>query len=567
MQAIIYARQSSGNEDQSLSIEQQISNCKELCKEKNLTIKDIFFDYNSSGRTYPSGSEDIATNDITFNKWFSHQNSKKKFRKGLGEVFSNLERGDIIVVDDLTRLYRSIGYSMLENHVKQLLGEKDTKIIVCKGVGLDVSNFADNLISTMQNQINDNQLSIQTQKSIASMNALRDSGILPTGTKALGLSCRQHERIKVDPDLAEVIKCVMNDVVKRKPFNQIVIKINKKWNHLFPKAFYPSNLYHIIDQPLYCGYMRNTQGDLIPCKQMQGQELISRQLWDKVRKVREDRRRSPRRAQFRVLPFTGILKCGNCGANMVTSVDNGQICYHCHRGAINLQDEECRKSRINTTAAKEDFTGLKIAIAPLLILAQYNDFIKSLQMEKELDRLVEYEEEYRKQEEKYEKLAVSFMENKVSQNIMEKTLQKVRVPIEKLRSKIIKIRDYKVSDAVIKREADKYWGDFEALLNDNLPDGKYEELLKDAVDHINCNYDYVEIFLKDGLSFKLDRYMYKNRRQFPRFTWRNLSNSKAKPKKIKDCKWEVVYYYPDGRERKLVIDLPILRIYEAEVIK
>jgi len=565
MQAIIYARQSSGNEDHSLSIEQQISNCKELCKEKKLTIKDIFSDYNSSGRTYPSGSEKVAVNDITFNKWFSNQNSKKKFRKGLGDVFSQLDRGDVIIVDDLTRLYRSVGYSMLENHIKQLLSEKNARVIVCKGINLDVNNFADNLITTMQNQINDNQLAIQKKKGIASMNALRDSGILPTGTKALGLSCQRHGQIKVDPELAVVIKCVMNDVVERMPFNQIIIKVNKDWGHLFPKAFYSSNLYHIIDQPLYCGYMRNTQGELIPSKQMRGQELISRQLWDKVRKIREDRRHSPRRAQFRILPFTGVLRCGNCGGKMVTSVDKGQICYHCHRGAVNLQDKKCQKSRINTTAAKDNFTGLKAAIAPMLILAQYNAFTKSLQMEKELDRLAEYEEEYTRLEKKHEKLAVAFMENKVSQNIMEKTLQKIRLPIEKLLSKIIKIRDYKVSDAIVKREADKYWGDFESLLNDNLPDGKYEELLKDAVDHIKCHYDHVEIFLKDGTNFRLDRYMHKNRRQFPRFRWRNLSTSDEKPKKIKDCKWEVVYFYPDGREKKLVIDLPILKIYETKM--
>jgi DNA invertase Pin-like site-specific DNA recombinase len=564
MQAIIYARQSSGREENSLSIGQQISNCEELCREKNWQIKSIFSDHNTSGRTYPFGSESVAENDKVFSHWYVNQQSKKKFRDGLGSVFSSLCHGDVIVVDDLTRLYRSVGCSMLEVHIKQLLGEKDAQVVVCKGISLNVNSFSDNLIATMQNQINDNQLAIQRKKGIASMNALRDSGVLPTGTKALGLSCRHHDQIKVDPDLAEVVRFVMKKVSERGVFNQIVSEVNHRWQHLFPRAFYTSNLYHIIDQPLYCGYMRNSKGELILCKQMQGREIISRQLWEKVQKVRADRRQSPRRAQFRSLPFTGILRCGHCHGKMVTSIDNGRVCYHCQRGVVLLHDKECQKSRINIDASKDQFTGLKKAIAPLLILAQYNDFMRSLQMEKELDRLADYESEYRIMEEKYETLAVCFMNSMVSSNIMEKSLEKARPKLEKLQEKIRKIREYKASDAVIKREADKYWCDFEALLNDNLPDAKYEELLKEAVDHIDSHYDSIEIFLNDGVSVKLDRYMYKNRRQFPKYEWKCLSESHDTPLKIKDCKWEVTYLYPDGRKKRLVVDLPVLKIYESK---
>lgn len=55
--AVIYARQSSGSDDFSLSEEQQILNCKHLAADGKFNIAGIFQDLNTSGETYPAGAE------------------------------------------------------------------------------------------------------------------------------------------------------------------------------------------------------------------------------------------------------------------------------------------------------------------------------------------------------------------------------------------------------------------------------------------------------------------------------------------------------------------------------
>lgn len=118
--AVIYARQSSGQEDVSASVQQQLRNCKQLCASKGLSVLDCFYDNNTSGRTYPAGAEDIAAVDQGFQDWFSQQKSMKKFRSGLGEAIAMFSKIDYLVLDDLTRLYRPSEGSFLETHIGRL---------------------------------------------------------------------------------------------------------------------------------------------------------------------------------------------------------------------------------------------------------------------------------------------------------------------------------------------------------------------------------------------------------------------------------------------------------------
>ena len=55
----IYARQSSGDEERSISVEQQVANCKKLAGE----VDGVFTDLNTSGRLYWTGAEHLAELD------------------------------------------------------------------------------------------------------------------------------------------------------------------------------------------------------------------------------------------------------------------------------------------------------------------------------------------------------------------------------------------------------------------------------------------------------------------------------------------------------------------------
>ena len=65
----IYARQSSGEEERSISVEQQIENCRQMASTNNEKIDGIYKDLNTSGRLYWEGAEDLAEMDSVFQNW------------------------------------------------------------------------------------------------------------------------------------------------------------------------------------------------------------------------------------------------------------------------------------------------------------------------------------------------------------------------------------------------------------------------------------------------------------------------------------------------------------------
>ena len=165
MNAVIYARQSSGSDDYSESVETQIENCRKLAKRENLAVLGCFSDLNTSGKTYPEGAEKIAGLDTAFQQWFEQQTGTKKFRSGLGQVFRLLSRTDFLIVDEMTRLYRPVTRSFLESFVNQELAEHHVQILQCKGGRLDLSQFDQQLIQTLKNQIQDEAIANQKKKS------------------------------------------------------------------------------------------------------------------------------------------------------------------------------------------------------------------------------------------------------------------------------------------------------------------------------------------------------------------------------------------------------------------
>ncbi len=92
--AVIYARQSSGSDDRSESVEAQVENCQDLAEREKLEVVGIFRDLNTSGETYPTGAENIAVVDSAYVDWLRQQTGKKNFRSGLGDLLKLLPEID-----------------------------------------------------------------------------------------------------------------------------------------------------------------------------------------------------------------------------------------------------------------------------------------------------------------------------------------------------------------------------------------------------------------------------------------------------------------------------------------
>ena len=97
MKALIYARQSSGKDDFSESVEAQIANCKKLAAQEKLEVIGVYKDLNTSGETYPVGAEEIARLDSAYVKWSCSQSTKKDFRIGLCHALQKLSEVDFVL--------------------------------------------------------------------------------------------------------------------------------------------------------------------------------------------------------------------------------------------------------------------------------------------------------------------------------------------------------------------------------------------------------------------------------------------------------------------------------------
>lgn len=98
MKAVIYARQSSGDSDNSESVEMQIEKCMQYANEHGYTIVDVQSDNNTSGKTYPNTVDAVAFSkgDAIYQRWLTESNNKS-VRK-IYRVYITLEAINQLIV-------------------------------------------------------------------------------------------------------------------------------------------------------------------------------------------------------------------------------------------------------------------------------------------------------------------------------------------------------------------------------------------------------------------------------------------------------------------------------------
>ena len=111
--AVIYCRQSSGNNEVSNSVIFQEKACREYARKKGYKILGVYSDLNTPGRLYPTGGEEACKVDEALCAWFDTHSTEKKYRPGLGNALAMFPEIDAIIVYDDTRLCRPVTNSYL----------------------------------------------------------------------------------------------------------------------------------------------------------------------------------------------------------------------------------------------------------------------------------------------------------------------------------------------------------------------------------------------------------------------------------------------------------------------
>lgn len=163
--AIIYCRQSSGKEEESASITFQKDECRKYADTHGYEVIGIYHDSNTPGRLYPSGAEQLMSMDGALQEWLRTHTTEKRVRPGLGGALAILNRVQVLLVYDVTRLYRPVQHSFLATYINRLLMSHKVELVSIKEGRIDFSNFADSLVSSIQQQVNDNQIALTREKS------------------------------------------------------------------------------------------------------------------------------------------------------------------------------------------------------------------------------------------------------------------------------------------------------------------------------------------------------------------------------------------------------------------
>lgn len=563
---VIYARQSSGCDDQSESIDFQIQQCQELARSNNMEVVGVYADYNTSGRLYPTGAETVAEQDKALLKWQQERTFDKRYRPELGKALTTLPSVDYLMVYDTTRLCRPVRNSFLQQYLDNALIEANVKLMTVKDGCSNPRSFTDSLVNSIKSQVNDNQTQLTAEKSRKAMIRLRDSGIVPTSPKMFGIRYLggKNKVVEVIPECAPVIKFVFEQIILMKPYNQIIRDMNRLFGGVAAgKAYYDSSLRHIVMQPFYCGMMYNSSGLLIPAKQMQGKEIISYEIWKRANEIMSRNRKEPQRRKMNPHPFTHLLRCGYCGAKMVGGVDNGKEYYHCHRGSNLMRNELCPKSRItlNLVRRSDKFTGFKKAVAPILALAMFNELQENEISEAKRRELAQLESKVKKLQTQKNEIRDRYAEGRLDFDTFEYLNAKLKKEEGETVARITKLKGTYSAKEMAKR-AKEYLERIEDVMSDRLEPHVFENLLRQSVKSILCFDDRVEIETVYG-KINLRRFIEGKYRNFPRFVYKIVPrNDNKKIIDLRQAKIEVTYVYAQSEERKVVVDFSVMKILE-----
>lgn len=549
MKALIYARQSSGKDDFSESVEAQIANCKKLAAKEKLEVIGIYKDLNSSGETYPVGAEDIARLDKAYMKWAFSQSAKKDFRLGLCQVLQKLPEVDFVLVNELTRLYRPINGSFLESHINQHLKENNVKVLQVQGGTIDLSEFDQQLITLIKNQILYEDLQKKRQNSINAFRIKKDSGRLCSDAKMHGIRYLGNGKLEVIPEWVEIIRFVYDNICAYRPYRAIIRDCNERWGKdIF---FYESSIYAIAKQPIYCGYQYNSQGELIKNVQITGQEFISFEQWQEVQKIISQKRKDYHvKAKKHWLPLSGKLYCGECGSKLICQLEHGKIYYSCNKRTLDRSHVNCRNSRIRFESGLRGEPALYDAVYPLLSIALIEQHRKALELLNDKNELEKYDVELKNLAIKEEQLHEMFLDGLATEEQLRNLLIRNRSRRLELQKKVTLSKNSNLNkDALQDLEKNVLVGHFNDLVNRSLPQGVYERLLNDARITATIYVDRVEFHTLYG-NVSLPRIRSSNRIWMPKWELSLLNTGRKKQYGI-DKNTQITATYFTGTQAEL----------------
>ena len=543
MQTFIYLRQSSGQNDQSISIDQQEENCLKLAKEKKLTVTKVFREYNCSGRLYPPQLKSLAEMDSVYKQFLKETKKTGLWRVELGNLLNELKKNDVILIDDKTRFCRSLNGSYLENALIQTLKDKKIKLISVKEGEINFEDFGQQLVFNLQSSINSNQLETQRIKSKASLKRLKDAGEYSAslGT-AIGYKYSGRKReIEVDKKYSPIVPFVFQQYLKGNSLLSICREINKKWD----RDVVIRSLKNILNRVEYTGYMYDSNNNMIKCKQTEGKELIDFNTFKQAQNLLNSRK--GQKFQLKKYPnhFTSSMHCGVCGSVLKLCINNHgkYFSFRCMNHVLRAQ-QNCKVS-ITTNTLYSHGLSLEDALYPLLIVG----LLKKLQANPKQDqsKLEEKQVELNNLLNQEKTFTDLFMKGLLDASIFESNLLQLKEKKDNLQQEIINIQEQLKDD-----DSDKVRKLAQKIVVKKLTYEEYQELIPYTIKDIIVYQDKVVVKTIEG-DVSIPRFKDQGIIKLPEYIFSNQPN-----------KWRIYYYRNNPNiygEKEKLFETDYMKIY------
>jgi len=516
--AVIYVRQSYGSEALSLSIEQQIIRCSAWCEQHDVEIKGIFKDFNTSSELYEDSAEGrkACEADEGWKRWVKRSrdwNGRKAYRKGLAEAFEAISKQkiDYFVVDEVTRFYRNPWTTaQLDIHCILKLQEAETSLVtVADGHINDLSSSVDIAMRRALQAFETEALMQKAENSKKNRRANINRGII--FSNAFGIDWRD-KKICFNAEKAEAIKYVFASVIQGKTYAEILFNLNSKYKNLADgKCFYESSIYNIIRNPIYSGFKRLQDGRYIKVQNMLNKAPVSFIEFEKANAIVKDKKEKSGKQKYNVkdkanrnfLPFSGLLKCGNCGRKLVIGKDKGGLFYHCHE--VNLtKNKACSPSWIRLSWEKDE-DDFNLTFQPLFILKLQKDLIDMSKIKNANDEKSSLQVELNNLKNRLKNITSAYSDGNIEEDIFNSSVEALKARIIEKQNQLIKVSA--IADEDKEEEIKKFRELMDKLqfAESRLDDDDYARLTRETFRELIVFEDKIKVVLFDGNSFEIPR--------------------------------------------------------------
>jgi len=507
VRALAYHRVSRDEDGESESIDLQKRVVLDFCRGKGIEPIESISDNNMSGYNF-------------------------KTRKGLLSMISLIESGNIntIITKDLSRLGRHQAHTLLlldffkENGVRLLLVTDD----------YDSDDGDDEMvgIKTWINEMYIKDISKKTKKQL--MTIQKEDGLvaLPPYGFIKEKKSDGSTMYSIHPEMGETVLRIYEMYLDGMGYKAIAVKltrdkiptpqnsIDKAHNVFKPdkahgEIWYGDSVRKMLENEAYYGTLVNRKsirnvinkrcGKEVPKEERFYHEnffpaIITKEMFDRVQRERANRNDNNYRVGISGIqhPFTGILKCAECGSNLVFKT-NSYVCATYHK----FGKDQCTTHRVNESQLNE------IVMDEMKRLFD-NALINHEKLDAEIKRakksftsynssIAAHKEKLLKVETKMERILDEKFEGRMSEELVNKMIEKAQQEYNNINEQIKQLEDLKAESGIDIKDLSKSTEILKlAIESDELS----RNVINLVIDRIEVSQEKIE--QQSGKRYKVD---------------------------------------------------------------